>query len=228
MSCVGECLIQQTAVRRVVRPSRLVPRELGAREARIRQRISWISRHGLLEVGNCFRDLLDVECLEPHPALGKRSICLETVGFDAAARMRVNDRDSQFLGKLLDDCVLKLEDLTERTIDFRIGERLSARDVDDSSRDANAIAVSLKAADDGEADAEIGGHPGSEPSVRRAASMTRQRSTTRKRPSARRSPVTVSAMPARQPRRVGVAGDVGEVEDCQCVFVGDCGRSDGA
>src|SRR4029450_8171039 len=99
-------------------------------EARVRQCISWISRHSLLEVGNCFRDLLDVECLEPHPPFGKRSICPAPVGFDAAARMRVNDRDSQFLGKLLDDCVLKLEDLTERTINFRIRERLPVRAVD--------------------------------------------------------------------------------------------------
>jgi hypothetical protein len=74
--------------------------------------------------------------------------------------MRVNDRNSQFLGKLLDDCVLKLEDLTERTINFRICKRLSARDVHDSSRDANAISMSLKAAGDGETDAKIGGHPG--------------------------------------------------------------------
>jgi hypothetical protein len=64
-------------------------------------------------------------------------------------------RGSKLLSELCDDPVLQLEDLFERAIRLRFRDRFAACGIHDARRDAQPIARTLEASDDGEVQIQV-------------------------------------------------------------------------
>lgn len=209
--CVGDGAVEQVVRRQVVGARGFVGGQLRAGEAGIRQRIAAIRSDRLLEIRDGARDLADVERLELQPAFGERPVRFEARRFawrHAAERRRLQAE----LGRQLHDhLVLQLEDAIERAVDFRIGKRIAAVDVDDPAGDPNPVALALEAADHGQRHTKRRGHL-----VQRSVGAARRfdhTPTIDDAETAERAQIARHRLrdARRQPRRVGIAADVGEV-----------------
>ncbi len=206
--------VEQLLRRFVLRPRGFVEGELGVGESGQRKRVARIGGGRALEIGDRLRHLANVERFEPHPAFAERAVGLETGRFvTGAAAVHRPGRQTEITRELRDHLILQLEDVIERTVHLGVGERLAADDVDDPRGDADPVALTLKAADDGQPGADVGGHL-----LQRSAGAARRLHDP--------PPIDDAEMAERaeiagdgfgdaggQPGRVGVGGHVHEIHD---------------
>ena len=198
----------------VLGSGRLVRRELRGGETGPRERVARIDGDGALEVGDRARQLAHVERLDAQPAFHHGAVGFEARRL-AAARRRpcpALRAEAELAGELRRHLVLQREDLVEPAVDLGVGDGLAADDVHDARGDADALAVALEAADDDQPHAQR-----RRDVVHRAAGPPRRfghAPAVDDAEAPERAQIAADGFgdAGREPRRLGVAGDVGEVE----------------
>ena len=210
---------ERVEVDRPLRPRHFVRDELRTGNAGVGDRIPRVDRNRALEIADGLADERRVQAFDFEPALGVRAVRVEAgrLAHTQPSRAR-RDRQAELARERHRDPVLQAKDVFEQPVHLRVGDRLAAREIHQPRRNPEIRPDALIAAGDDQAGAERG-RDLFHRSARLPASLHDAPAIDDAEPIERGEVAGHRLRDAcAEPRHIGIAGDVREVQHGETVL----------